>query len=456
MPNDQCLMPEEGYWSIFNWRILFAERILAILFVLFGANIGYAADPGGVLWSDNVQWGGYAKLRVQQQRMDDRTYYQLVGAGTYTDYSGQVRLTHRRYFSDAAVFDLHYEVTASGGDSRKKRTELTEQFPGLSALAGLSPSILEDRRRLMNLSAIIVEETDHVVYHRIDRLNLTLQRPWGDLRIGRQAVTWGNGLLFNPMDLFNPFSPTDVEREYKTGDDMIAATLVAENIPEIQMLCVSRRHPETGSVEAEQSALAVKAHLVNGETEFDLLAAANYGDYILAAGARGYFLDAAWRMDVVYTMVNPRWEQENFVSLVANLDYSWTWLDHNWYGLIEVYHNGLGQNDYSGALANDHMLERLDRGEVFVLGKWYAAAHARIELHPLVNAYATVFVNLNDYSGITQPRMTWDATQNLTFTLGADLHWGGTDTEYGGFSIPGTPFDLIPPDSVYLWGNCYF
>lgn len=456
MPGDRWQIPDTGNWSVFNRLLRFAGRGLALLFVLSAAGLGYAADPGGWLWSDNVQWGGYAKLRLQQQRVDDRTVYQLVGAGAYTDYNGQVRLTHRRYFSDAAVFDLHYEIAASGGDSRKKQTELAAQFPDLSDLAGQPPSVPKDRRRLMNLSTVITEDTDHVVYHRIDRLNLSLQRDWGDLRIGRQAITWGNGLLFNPMDLFNPFSPTDIEREYKTGDDMIAATLLIGNLPEIQVLCVPRRHPETGTLEAEQSALAAKAHLIKGETEFDLLAAANYGDHILAAGARGYLFDAAWRMDVVYTVANPRWEEENFVSLVANLDYSWTWQNHNWYGLIELYHNGLGQDDYPAALADDHIRERFDRGEVFVLGSWYAAAHAHIELHPLVNAYTTALVNLNDFSGITQPRMTWDATQNLMFTIGADLHWGRPEAEYGGFSIPGTPFDLVPPDSVYIRANCYF
>ena len=41
------------------------------------------------------------------------------------------------------------------------------------------------------------------------------------MRFGRQAITWGNGLVFNAMDIFNPFDPAAVDKEYKTGDDMI-------------------------------------------------------------------------------------------------------------------------------------------------------------------------------------------------------------------------------------------
>jgi hypothetical protein len=55
------------------------------------------------------------------------------------------------------------------------------------------------------------------IFHPAYRLALGIQPNWGLIRIGHQAVTWGNGLLFNPMDLFNPFSPSDIERDYKIG-----------------------------------------------------------------------------------------------------------------------------------------------------------------------------------------------------------------------------------------------
>ena len=35
----------------------------------------------------------------------------------------------------------------------------------------------------------------------------------------------GERVFFNPMDLFNPFAPTDIEREYKIGDDMAYAKI---------------------------------------------------------------------------------------------------------------------------------------------------------------------------------------------------------------------------------------
>jgi len=34
-------------------------------------------------------------------------------------------------------------------------------------------------------------------------------------------LSWGNGLVFSPMDIVNPFDPTAVDTEYKAGDDML-------------------------------------------------------------------------------------------------------------------------------------------------------------------------------------------------------------------------------------------
>lgn len=39
--------------------------------------------------------------------------------------------------------------------------------------------------------------------------------------LGRQAVSWGNGMVYAPMDLFNPFAPTVVDQDHKAGDDLI-------------------------------------------------------------------------------------------------------------------------------------------------------------------------------------------------------------------------------------------
>jgi hypothetical protein len=79
-----------------------------------------------------------------------------------------------------------------------------------------------------------------------------------------------------------------------------------------------------------------------------------------------------------------------------------------------------------------------------------------VELHPLVQFYFTAINNIKDPSGILQPRATWDMTQNLQATLGANLYYGAPDTEFGGILIPGTTIRARPVDSLYLWLTYYF
>ena len=142
--------------------------------------------------------------------------------------------------------------------------------------------------------------------------------------------------------------------------------------------------------------------------------------------------------------------------MVANMDYSWVWWNKNFYGLVEAYFNGLGENDIEKALFNRDIGERLARGELFVLGRYYLSATLQVELHPLLQFYLTGINNVKDPSGILQPRATWDISQNLQLTLGANLYYGAHGTEFGGITLPGTSIRTRPADSLYLWLTFYF
>ncbi|MGA7827163.1 MAG: hypothetical protein WCA04_05860, partial [Geobacteraceae bacterium] len=242
-----------------------------------GESLPAASHKGtGWLGRFKADWGGYLKARGMASWPATDTLYDLVGRGAYLDGSLDGRLKSELYFGDFATFETHYEMVLSGGDTRKKNSELTRLFPSLAAQGFIENRIPEDDRRLMDLTSVISENDDLVLYHRIDRLVLTLKPDWGVVRVGRQAVTWGNGLLFNPMDLFNPFAPTDIEREYKIGDDMVSLQTPLGGSGNLQVLYVPRRNPATSRLAWESSSLAAKYHFPVASNEFDLMAARHY------------------------------------------------------------------------------------------------------------------------------------------------------------------------------------
>ena len=358
---------------------------------------------------------------------------------------------------DVGLEGMHHRRPAelSGGQTRDKENELLEAAPALPLVAS-AVSEAEDETRFLDLTRPYEVEEGYRAYHRLDRLSLTYQPSWGMLRLGRQAVTWGNGLLFNPMDLFNPFSPTTIDKDYKTGDDMAYCRVSTEKAGSWQFLYVPRRDAADGEPKWERSSLAAKVRYFYKDLELNLLAAEHYTDEVAGLGLSGYLGGAAWRVDATRTFLDPDSQRSDFWNLTANMDYSWTWWGNNCYGFLEYYHSGLGTRKYEEAVSDPELMDRVERGEAFVLGKDYLAGHLNIEVHPLVNLYLTVINNLHDPSGSVQPRLIWDSRQNVTFTLGSTLFYGEKGTEFGGIEAPSSNYLITPAHSLYLWATLYF
>jgi hypothetical protein len=376
-----------------------------------------------------------------------------VDTGPHYDGSSEFRLKNKIFFGQWGCFETHYEAVLWGGDTWRAQKSLEELYPSLFNVLAGPP---DDMLRLMDLTGIMDKTDDYILYHRLDRLSLTLQPEWGTVRMGRQVLTWGNGLLFNPLDLFNPFAPIDIERDYKIGDDMVTTEFTANKIGGLQFVYVPRRDPVSHDVAWDQSSLAGKWHFAAGTTEFDVMGSKHCEDFVVGLGSTGYLGDAAWRADATWTFLDAESTENDFLSLVANIDYSWAWWGKNLYGLVEFYFNGLGSDDYEEAYANPEIVKRLARGEMFTLGRTYLAGSVQVEWHPLFTIYLTVISNLADPSGVIQPRAIWDVTQNLQMTLGGNLYYGETGTEFGGVKIPETDLLMKPGDSAFLWLSYYF
>jgi hypothetical protein len=426
-----------------------AAIILCFLCVVIHAVDITATDAG----SPEINWGGHLRGIGSITAIDEQSVYGQADTGPYYDGQAEGRLKNEIFLGARWSFQTHYEMVAAGGDTRAANTKLMRRFAGAPLDPLLASSVINDDQRLFHMSRTLVSEDDYTVYHRLDRLNVTFTPSWGSITVGRQALTWGNGMVFNPMDLFNPFEPTAVVRDYKVGDDMLLGQVYLGG-HEGQVLYVPRRDPATGDLCADRSSYAGKLHLTTGAMEMDFMAARHYDDNIIGWGASGYLGSATWRLNTVYTSVGATYDQSDFLQIVANMDYAWQWGGKNIYGLLELFYNGLGEdNDYSQALSSPYLIDRLARGELFTIGRYYLACQFQIELHPLLRNDWTCLSNLRDPSGLLLPRLVWDATTNTQLILGAQLHWGAENTEYGGFytSLEGQTIKTAPRDQIYLW-----
>lgn len=365
-----------------------------------------------------------------------------------TDSTIDLRLMFK-HDTGALRFILDHQTILISGDATELR---------LSPDADLDQTVVDDERRWVDLTWHIEDGNRHRSIHRIDRAALQWQQgDWG-LTVGRQAVSWGSGIVFQPMDPFNPFSPTVVDRDYKAGDDLILIDRLFANGSDMQLLHVVRRD-EDHNVSSEASSTALKWHGYTGEVEFEVAAARHFDDAWAGLSLRIPLGEAMFRTDVIgMELESGGWH----ASGLMNVDYSFAVGGRNAYVFSEYFHNDLGVDSIPDdlQLLPQDLLLRLNRGELFNLMKDYLVVGGNIEWHPLLSHSATLITNLHDSSSLFQTNLTYTPSDNQTVQFGWVGPFGQTGDEFGEipvFTAPsGERFTTGGAHRIYLRWLYYF
>lgn len=405
-----------------------AMMYLAIVPVSALGQAGVSSADSSTRWS----FGGHTKYQYIHTRIPENSILQSIDGDSMQDHNLEVRLTVSAS-RERWDFVTHVQFISVHSDTLSGFRDLPRViFPG----AG----IINDDRRWFNLTHELTNEGKNATLLRLDRVSVAYTGDKAVLRFGRQAISWGNGLLFTPMDIFNPFDPAAVDKEYKTGDDMLYGQYLLDSGNDLQAVAVVRRNPVSGDVEQDESSLSVKYHGFWASNEYDLLLAEHFGQRVLGLGASTDLGGAVWRGDLVWTDT----DSGSVFSTLLGVSYSAVTAGHNWTGLMEFYYNGFGlsDGDYSFAdlASNPELLNRLSRGELFNLGRYYLGTSVTVEMTPLVALTPNVFINLTDPSALAQLVLSYDWKQDIQLVGALNIPIGPDGSEYGG--IPAGQPDL--------------
>lgn len=397
----------------------------------------------------DVQLTGHSKTWALADEYPANSYFRDLTGTTAASLQSELRL-NLEVDKGPWSLDTAWQLYASYGD----RVELL-RATGIDALPGLA-YLPSDERRLMQLTDTLRDDGKLVAVHRLDRLSVGYGRADFVLRFGRQAITWGNGLVFSPMDIVNPFDPVAVDTEYKPGDDMIYAQALRDNGDDIEFVHVFRRDPQSGDPDASAATTALKYHTIVGDSEYDALIARNHEDATIAIGANRSLGGAVVRGDIVWSDTRTGGK----LQLVANLSYSWVWGGRNMSGIIEYYFSDLGQRsgryDLASLSQNDELLDRLQRGETFTLGRNYLAGGVLVEVSPLWQLTPNLFANLDDGSALLQVVSRYSLGDNSEFLAAVNLPLGPEGTEFGGIATDPPGVYLSTDVSVFAQLAWYF
>ncbi len=318
----------------------------------------------------------------------------------------------------------------------------------------LDQTVLGDQRRALDLTWSLEDGDHHRLLHRFDRLAVEYrQGPWG-VTVGRQALSWGNGLVFQPLDLFNPFAPTTVDQDYKAGDDLLLVERALAGGGNLQLLAVARRDDDE-DLTAGAGSLAGKWHRFVGQGELELVAARHYRDRVFGAAWRFPLGGALLRSDLVATRLDAgTWK----LSGIVNVDYSLVVAQRNVYLFGEYFHNAFGVRRLPASASGypRPLTDRLARGELFNLMRDYLALGGSLEWHPLWSQTLSLIGNLHDGSLLLQTQLSHEPGDHQRLEFGLVEPLGGAGDEFGGVPVAGRALTVGGGTRVYLRWAYYF
>ncbi len=298
-----------------------------------------------------------------------------------------------------------------------------------------------------------------------DRLYFQTRLGPVDVLVGRQPISFGVGFIWQPADLLAPFSPLDIDKEFKPGVDAVRLNFNLGAFTELALVGVAGapacRHvsiptaadplapsqwqtpdgnvcsPGAPRFEADASSLAARFRTTVGEFDLGGLAGRVRGDWVLGAFAAGTLGRWKLRSEATFTWDEDPEEpgdpdysfRERFVRAVAGLDYSFD-LSRPVHVFSELHYNGFGSRDpedYPRILQSARVSQY---AELSALGQYYLGVGAVWELTDRLKWSALALANLTDPSG--------HFSMNLEFLLSSE-----SVLQVGGFLPVGSRPGLI-------------
>ncbi len=284
--------------------------------------------------------------------------------------------------------------------------------------------------------------------HRVDRLNLRFDLgPNADLILGRQSISWATTLFLTPADPFAPFDPADPFREYRGGVDAARLRYYLGAFTQLEVVARPARFGTGG-----ETTLTLAARATTNRAGWDLGAWAgavhdSFGAALSASGAVGLW---ALRGEIVLRRLNG----EGVVRGAVGADRTVALGGRDLYLAIEYQHDGFG------AASPDELLRVATgraylQGELQVPGRDVGAVQLSWPVHPLLSTSALAMGSLRDGSLLIGPGMSYSATENAAFRVGAFAGTGAEAVVGDGGVGAGSEFGSVPL-FIYASVNFFF
>lgn len=303
---------------------------------------------------------------------------------------------------------------------------------------GVLPPSISPPFRLAALDWAIVDTDGYVHRHQLDRFYVALHLPFMELTVGRQAIGLGRGVLFSAIDVFSPFSPNEVDREWRGGVDAIHLEL---RIPELEVLSADvfavfgAVSSPSGHDSLESYSVLGRIRGIVGDVDGEIVVG-NRGEDTMVGGALSATVgDAEVHGELALFGTNGAGVDGGLFGtrgVVAkgvlggsyNID-----LLRGIRVVLEYHYSGFGVENVghdASILLDAAYVSRALRGHSQTLGRHTLALALSTEVSDEVSIALSWFQSPVDGSGLLAPAMTWIASDLFTMVVTGLVPWGTT------------------------------
>ncbi|MFC1559965.1 hypothetical protein ACFLZ2_00315 [Candidatus Margulisiibacteriota bacterium] len=264
-----------------------------------------------------------------------------------------------------------------------------------------------------------------------ERAYLSLNYGTFDLIGGKQRIAWGTGRVWNPTDIFNPFSLTLADEEKQGVDALRVINYLgaASNIDAVVLSATS---------EAQRKwALKTKTNYLNYDLSVSYINMGEGQGYMIGSDFAGEMWDFEVRGEFAgYTPGSG----EAYLNFCLGGGYT---LDNGLGIDIEYYNNGLGKSDKS-----DYNFNALFSGEATFLARHYLSCSTSYMINELETIRGAVIWNLVDGGLLLYPSYSYNLFEDVDLSFDAILYSAASGDEWN----PG----LVVDPTGFIGSNLYF
>ena len=272
-----------------------------------------------------------------------------------------------------------------------------------------------------DLSTVISEEKSYILFSNFDRAFINYSKEKWDIKIGRQRVNWGIGLVWNPNDIFNTYSYFDFDYEERPGADAISVQYYHNYTSSTQLVY---------KVNSEEEISAAGIYRFNKwDYDIQFLGGMMEDDFVFGGGWAGQIEGGGFRGEVTYFI-----DKENFQDtsgvLIATIEGDYSFKKGFYlHGALLFNSEGTSGNAGWGSL----FINQNITAKTITLSKFSIFGQVMYPITPIINANIASIYNPNDESIFVAPSVDISLKEDVNLLLMSQMFIGDPETEFGDY-----------------------